>query len=462
MSLRPYQVEAVDELRVAVNRYDSAVYVLPTGAGKTVVAGDIARLAAARETQTVLLVHRRELVKQSVDTLAEACPGLTVGVEAPGWPSIPWAPLQVGMVQSIVRRKFAIKPGLVLIDEAHHVRAATWEKVLSRWPYAKLIGLTATPERYDGKGLDEFFNELVLGPNIPELVADKFLAPTRTLTLPVELKLRDVRKDRHGEYRKSDLAERVTGSVVANAADAYMRYASGRKAIFFGINVDHSKQVCAALQARGVRAEHVDGKDSRGRRDKLMGDFKTGGTMVIGNCDLISEGYDAPACEVVILGAPTKSVTKYLQACGRPMRYLPGKIAIVLDTVGNSYDLGLPDDVRDWSLESGELDKRDKPGGPPQPKVCIVCRTAYRSRLCPTCGHLPATAEIEEVETELVEATGKKPKRRSRGQRKQEYWDGLAAARKSANPRAELERMRVDFGYKAGWINHVLHSWGMA
>ena len=157
MSLRDYQLQAVDELRDAVNRHHSAVYMLPTGAGKTVVAGEISRLAAAKQTQTVLLVHRRELVRQAVDTLAEACPGLTIGVEAAGWPSIPWATLQVGMVQSISRRKFSINPGIVMVDEAHHARAATWEKVLQRWPNAMLIGLTATPERLDGKGLDEFF-----------------------------------------------------------------------------------------------------------------------------------------------------------------------------------------------------------------------------------------------------------------------------------------------------------------
>ena len=460
MSLRDYQFQAVDELRDAVNRHHSAVYVLPTGAGKTIVAGEIARLAAAKQTQTVLLVHRRELVRQAVDTLAEACPGLTVGVEAAGWPSIPWAILQVGMVQSISRRQFSIHPGIVMVDEAHHARASTWEKVLQRWPNAKLIGLTATPERLDGKGLDEFFNVMISGPTIPELVDMDFLAPTRTLTLPIALKLAGVRKTKHGEYRQSDLAERVTGAVVAKAADAYLRYAKGRKAIFFGIHIDHSKQVCAALRARGVRAEHVDGTDTMGRRDRVMLEFKSGDVDVVGNCDLISEGYDAPACEAVLLGAPTNSVTRYLQQAGRPMRYLPGKTALALDLAGISHDLGLPDDVREWSLESGELDKRGKANGVERPKVCVKCRTAYRTRQCPMCGYQAPAAGVAEVETELEEAMGRQPKGR-RG-RKASYWQGLATARKAADPRSVLERMARELGYKEGWVGHVLRVWGMA
>ena len=460
MSLRDYQLQAVDELRDAVNRHHSAVYMLPTGAGKTVVAGEISRLAAAKQTQTVLLVHRRELVRQAVDTLAEACPGLTIGVEAAGWPSIPWATLQVGMVQSISRRKFSINPGIVMVDEAHHARAATWEKVLQRWPKAMLIGLTATPQRLDGQGLDEFFNVMISGPTIPELVDMEFLAPTRTLTLPIALKLAGVRKTKHGEYRQSDLAERVTGSVVAKAADAYLRYAKGRKAIFFGIHIDHSKQVCAALRARGVRAEHVDGTDTMGRRDRVMLEFKAGDVDVVGNCDLISEGYDAPACDAILMGASTNSVTRYLQQAGRAMRYRPGKTALVLDLAGISHDLGLPDDVREWSLESGELDKRGKPNGIAPPKVCMRCRTAYRSRQCPMCGYQAPAAGVEEVETELEEAMGRQPKGR-RG-RKASYWQGLAAARKAADPRPVLERMAAEQGYKPGWVGHVLRVWRMA
>ena len=160
------------------------------------VAGEIARLAAEKGSRTFFLVHRRELVKQAVDTLLEAVPGVSIGVECPGWPQMPWAPLQVGMVQSVARRPRVAKPDLVIIDEAHHARAKTWETVLGRWPDARRIGLTATPQRLDGKGLGQHFSEIVLGPSIPELVADGSLASCRTLRIPSSLQLEGVRTNR--------------------------------------------------------------------------------------------------------------------------------------------------------------------------------------------------------------------------------------------------------------------------
>ena len=267
-------------------------YVLATGAGKTIVAAEIARLAADKGSRTMFLVHRRELVKQAVATLSEACPGMNIGVEAAGWPAMPWAMLQVGMVQSIARRSYSVDPALVIIDEAHHARAKTWEKVLATWPNAKLIGLTATPQRLDGKGLGEHFAEMVLGPSIPDLVSmgQEGLAPCRTLTLPSHFQREKMRQDRNGELRRQDVDEQVTDAVIADAVNAYTTYALGKRAIFFGVHTGHSKRVCDGLRERGVRAEHVDGTDPTARRDRIMNELRTGGLDVVGNCDLISEG----------------------------------------------------------------------------------------------------------------------------------------------------------------------------
>ena len=165
----------------------SCVYRAPTGSGKTVVGTAIADGATARGNNVLFLVHRRELVKQAVDTIYEAMPGVQLGVIASGWPELPWAGLQIGMVQTIARRKnLRFQPKIIIVDEAHHVRAATWEKTFALWPEAKLIGLTATPERLDGKGLGQHFGEMVSGPEIAELVSMRdpdtglpYLAPVR-------------------------------------------------------------------------------------------------------------------------------------------------------------------------------------------------------------------------------------------------------------------------------------------
>ena len=153
MNLWPFQAAAVPEIRAAVGAF--RVGGLSVGHGRRENhRGGRARAGWPRRKGkvTLLLVHRRELVAQAINTLAEACPGLSVGVEANGWPSQPWAQLQVGMVQSIVRRKHVTTPDLVIVDEAHHARAKTWEKVLNRWPKAARVGLTATPQRLDGQG----------------------------------------------------------------------------------------------------------------------------------------------------------------------------------------------------------------------------------------------------------------------------------------------------------------------
>ena len=460
MALRDYQLAAVPLLRQAVAEYGSVVYRLPTGGGKTLVAAEIARLAHANGKRTLLLVHRRELVKQAIRTLSEACPGVSVGVEAAGWPSQPWAMLQVGMVQSIAHRKYNIRPDLIEVDEAHHVRAKTWETVLARWPGVPRIGFTATPQRLDGLGLGTHFATMVSGPEIPELVRDGYLARTRTLRIPSNLSLEGVRTDKHGEYRESDLRDRVTDKVIASAVDAYCDYAMGRRAIFFGLHTEHSAKVCAGLRARGVHAEHVEAKDSTARRDRIMQEFRTGGIDVVGNVDIISEGFDAPSCDVVILGRPTKSVTRFLQAAGRDMRFQPGKVALLLDLVGCTYELGLPDEVREWSLEDGEIRVKQKP----QNKQCPNCFTVFYGNVCPNCLAVAREPmplpEVAEVRAALVEGKPRQ-KRKAVRLRKPELMRLLKMARLSENPKAALAEIASQNDYKTGWTRAILEAWGM-
>ena len=447
--LRPYQISAVNELRKAVQKFSSCVYVLPTGGGKMIVAASIAKGAFARGKRTVMLVHRRELVKQAVETLEEALPSVSVGVEAPGWPSQPWAALQVAMVQSIHRRKkLSIDPGLILIDEAHHARAATWEKVLARWPDVPRIGFTATPERLDGKGLDEHFESMVMGPTIPELVEQNALAPTIVRRIP------------------QAVFQDTEDSSVASAVHAYVDYALGKKAIFFGEDIAHSQSVCIALRERGVRAEHVDGTDSAARRDRVMMEFKTGGLDVVGNCDIISEGFDAPSCEVVIMGARTTSITRYLQQAGRVMRYQAGKVAEVLDLVGNSFGLGLPDDARNWTLTGGLDDSFDS--GQADPRACPECKMLFRGNSCPQCGYQIIGLEQEReadkrVELEIAQPGAAKVQRKRKGPRmpRTELNKLLYGARRSPDTMAELRAIAERNGYKEGWVKHVARAMGV-
>ena len=130
-----------------------------------------------------------------------------------------------------------------------------------------------------------------------------------------------------------------------------------------------------------------------------MNALKTGGLDVVGNCELISEGFDAPGCEVAILGSKTNSVTNYLQKAGRPMRPGPDKVALILDCAGISHELGLPDDVREWSLEDGEVREVEK--ARKSPRDCARCHTVFWGRVCPQCQYSEPLAEVDEVDTEL-------------------------------------------------------------
>lgn len=460
MPLRPYQETDVQRIREAVMRSRAVCYTCATGSGKTVTATAIAEGATSKGNSVLFLCHRRELIKQSVDTIYEAMPSVQLGVVASGWPELPWAGLQIGMVQTIARRKnWRFNPKIIIIDEAHHARAKTWEVVLQRWPNAKLIGLTATPQRLDNKGLGQHFAELILGPTIPELVQDGYLAPSRTLRIPSSLVLEGVRKDRHGEYREDDVAARVTDAVIADAVGAYQRYAFGKRAIFFGIHRSHSKLVCEGLRAIGVRAEHVDGTDSMQRRDRVMNLFKTGGLDVLCNVQLIDEGFDAPACEVVMLGAPTTSVTRYLQQAGRAMRPGPNKTALILDLAGISHDLGLPDDIREWSLSDGEI--REGAKAHKTPNDCPRCQTVFWGRICPACNHSEPLAEVQTVDTELEEATGATAKPVKGGRRK-ELNRELAVAHRAPDKERALLEIAERRGYKRGWAAAILRVWATA
>ena len=448
MPLRDYQEQAVHELRAAVRRSGSVVYQLATGAGKTPVAGEIARLASEKGSRTFFLCHRRELIKQAVDTFTELCPNVQLGVEAAGWPTLPWAPLQVGSVQSVARRQNIKAPDLVIWDEVHHVRAATWEKIYKQWPNAKHIGLTATPERTDGKGLGAVFAELVQGPSIEWLQTTinpetglTYLAPCQVLRIPARV-----------------IEENIDEGVVADAVNAYLRYAKGRPAIFFGKHIDHSRKVCEGLRAAGIRAEHVDGTDSTARRDLVMNGLKTGGIDVVGNVALIDEGFDCQRCDVVMDGAPTKSVTRYLQRAGRAMRPASNKTALILDLAGNSYDLGLPTDTREWSLEDGEI--LDGKKSRPKPRDCARCYTMFWGRICPNCAYSEPLGEVSEVETELEVATGAAA-RASKGGRRADLNRELAMAHRATDPAAAVVEIGKRRGYKPGWAQHIVRLWQM-
>ena len=303
------------------------------------------------------------------------------------------------------------------------------------------------------------FGAMVEGPSIQWLVNNinpatgySYLAPCRTLTVPSSLDLSGLSRNRSGEYGAA-IGERITPGVIADAADAYTRYAAGQQAIFFGVNRDHSRRVVERLQAMGVKAAHVDGDDHPARRDRIMAEFRDCAIQVVGNCDLISEGFDAPGCSVVMMGSPTRSITRYLQQ-NRAQRPGPGKRALILDLAGISHELGLPDEPREWSLEDGEVSERRKKKA--KPRECPQCHTMYYGRKCPECAYQSPLAEVEETQTDLVEAQGRVTKDNRRGIGAPSWMRELAQAHRAPDFAAAVRDIGKRRDYKPNWAEYII------
>ena len=406
--LRNFQEHDTGELRFLFRCHRAVLYQLPTGGGKTVVAGFIAQRLRAGGLKILILVHRKELVKQFFATLKKVGLADDVGIICPGFTPTPWAPIQISMVFSYARRTVNFEPDFIFIDEAHHARANTWEIVLARYPNAKILGMTATPRRTDGKPLNSHFEVMHCGPSIPALIGIKSLAPIRVLRVGVGFGRKGIRK-LAGDYNKTEMDKRANEAVVGNSVTAYLNHIPGRRTIMFGVTKRHARETASKMVNHGVRAAYVGDDTPAKVRDRTFDDFGEGRIDVVCNVGLVDEGFDVPACDAVMDVSHTASVTRYLQRIGRCLRYQDGKEAILLDLVGNTYVHGLPDIERTWSLEDEDGDGRpqSKRDTPTSLRSCKVCLTVFRPNkaFCPACGSEHDGRPVSEVDVELIEAT---------------------------------------------------------
>ena len=464
-----WQERDVAALRDLFSTWQRICYQCPTGGGKTVIAGHICQLLRANDCKVLILVHRKELVHQFMTTLRSAGLAHEVGIIHPRYPETPWAPIQVASVFSLIRRERVLQtfdPYIVMVDEAHHARAKTWEDILNAFGRARVLGLTATPARLDGKALGTQFQKLYCGPQIHELVEWGNLAPMRTLRLPSGFDYKQIRT-LAGDWNKKDVAAQATKpTFVVKAVTAYQRYAPGSKAIFFGMTVAHSKMVAEQFRASGIRAEHVDGDTPDGTRDRIMDMFRTDGLDMLCNVGLVSEGFDCPSCETIIDQAPTKSITNYMQRLGRGMRFEPEKLATQIDLANNIFH-GFPDEVRTWTLDMEDAQGETvEPGTPAsRMKCCPACATVYPSRrpACPTCGASAPSKTVLEIDVELQEVLPRTRHGKSSGKPKaSDIERRIREARKSPDPWVEIERIRQEQGYPDGWCEQIAVFYGIS
>lgn len=288
------------------------------------------------------------------------------------------------MVQSIKSRlKKLSEPDICIWDEAHHIGAAGWAAIMAAWPNATHIGLSATPIRLDGKGLDAFFDDIVLGPSVHWLIQNKFLSDYRAYA-PSSPDLTGLHV-RAGDYAKDEIDEVMDKAVIiGDMVRHYRQYASGLKAVYFCTSIAHSEHTALAFQQAGYRFRHLDGSHSTWERKQAAAMMANGELDGFTNVDLFGEGFDLAAqagmdvtIECVGLARPTQSLGLVMQQMGRALRP-KDRQAIILDHAGNIAKHGLPDDDREWSLtgvEKKETQVVQCDGcGAMVPAQAIVCR----------------------------------------------------------------------------------------
>jgi superfamily II DNA or RNA helicase len=412
--LRDYQQRAIAAIYQEWRHKKYAVLLaMPTGSGKTRTFSEIAQHFASRNEQVLLLCHREELLRQSQQTL-EAIAGVPVGLIQGDRPLNLDRLIQCASVQTLVRRLESgqIKlpdVSLAIVDEAHLSLAASYLTIISHLPRALVLGVTATPCRLDGRGFDELYDTLVLGPEVAKLIERGYLADYDILT-PESFIPTDDQSIRitGGDFNLGDLAERIDRRYVAGkAVEAYMQHARGKRCVVFAINIEHSKAIAERYQAEGITAEHIDGDTVTKERQAILARFRSGETRVLSNVNLFTEGFDLPEIEVVQLCRPTQSVALHLQMVGRGLRPKRGQKALILDHAGNCLRLGGPRARRGWTLQG--IIVEPEPEFVPSPEVTpryldlptFPKRQVEIFETGASMGYIPTTTEVE---TQLANA----------------------------------------------------------
>ncbi|MBI4815215.1 MAG: DEAD/DEAH box helicase [Deltaproteobacteria bacterium] len=447
-TLRPYQANALEELRAGIRqRKQRQLLVSPTGSGKTTIAAHMIQSAVSRGKRIWFLAHRKELIQQCSARLDEH--DLDHGIIQAQHPRRrPWLPIQVASVATLVRRELTELPDLIIIDEAHRSLSASYQKIAKAAPKSQVIGLTATPWRLDGRPLGSFYESLVLVARPSELISEGWLLKPR-LFAPAKLDLTDVHV-RGGDYDEADLAQKVDRpSLLGDLVEHWRKLVQtgeNRRTVVFAVNKEHSRHITTSFQVAGVRAAHLDEATSSGDRAQIIRDLAAGEIDIISNCQILTEGWDLPSLAAVVLARPTKSVALYLQMCGRGMRPYPGKTEFkLLDHASCVFDLGFPEDDRDYRLD-GRVRARKSKNAAPFVRICEQCFRAFPSliRECPECGWTVPVA-VRKI-------------KHDEGGELREYRQGELPARGESRPWIERLKLLTDLvekqvtrGYKEKW-----------
>lgn len=330
--LRPYQREAKEAIFGKWDQgHNKTLLVLPTGTGKTIVFSAVAEQCVRQGSRVLILAHRGELLDQAQDKLLRST-GLRCAVEKAEESSLnSWYRITVGSVQTLMREKrlaqFAPDHfGHIIIDEAHHCLSDSYQRVLEHFSAAKVLGVTATPDRGDMRNLGQYFESLAYEYTLPKAIRDGYLCPIRAQTIPLKLDLSGVGVQ-SGDFKAGDLGTALD-PYLDQIADEMVNYCKGRKTVVFLPLVKTSQKFRDILNRRGFRAAEVNGESQD--RAEVLRDFDAGRYDVLCNSMLLTEGWDCPSVDCIVVLRPTKVRSLYSQMVGRGTRLCPGKDHLLL------------------------------------------------------------------------------------------------------------------------------------
>lgn len=368
MNLRPYQERAISDLRaqyVAGKR--APCLVLPTGAGKTVIASSVIRSATQRNRKVLFLVHRTELLSQSVSKLEQAGVTDLRIIRAGQDIGSRQAPVTIASIPTLTRWETLPPADLIVFDECHHVVAKTWARIAEGYRSSHLLGMTATPQRADGKPLGDVFDSIVVGATVRELTELGHLVPCRV-------------------WAPQSLPE--SGEIAADPAEVYRQHGGGQRAVVFCVTVEHAESVAASMP---VPSRVVHGDMPARERAQALADFAAGRVLALCNVHVLTEGFDCPSAAVCILTRKPEHAGTFLQMVGRVLRPAPGKgEALLLDLGGSVWQHGTPDADRTFTLDGEGIERADAEDREAI-RQCVTCGSVFLAArviegCCPSCG----------------------------------------------------------------------------
>jgi superfamily II DNA or RNA helicase len=332
MESRPYQEEAKEAILIEWKKGNrKTLLVLPTGTGKTIVFCKLIEDRVRSGERVLVLAHRGELLDQAADKLSKST-GLGCATEKAEETCLgSWFRVVVGSVQTLMREKrLAAFPSdffdTIIVDEAHHCISDSYQKVLNYFSGAKVLGVTATPDRGDMRNLGSYFESLAYEYTLPKAIKEGYLSPIKAITIPLKLDLTGV-GTQAGDFKAADLGTALD-PYLYQIADEMVKYCMDRKTVVFLPLIKTSQKFTEILAGKGFRAAEVNGESAD--RERLLKDFDAGKYNVLCNSMLLTEGWDCPSVDCIVVLRPTKIRSLYSQMVGRGTRLYPGKDHLLL------------------------------------------------------------------------------------------------------------------------------------